>query len=98
MSEKKIGDACPTCPNGTLVRFEYRPGSKGDDKVCFNGIPKSDHRCVAECTLIGLICRSCNMAIGVGESEHRPEGNPWIKAPATEGNSYGWIRAEEVGD
>lgn len=82
MTMAEEGGGCGHC-GGPLKRFEYRPdgGDRAkDQKLCkINGLPISDHICVAECTVVGRICTRCNLAHGPDIAEHHPERSDWTK-------------------
>ncbi len=52
---------CPRCHSTDTRPYEHRaPGSEHKDpSLCFNGWPKAEHICVADCAKIGLFCRRC---------------------------------------
>jgi hypothetical protein len=58
------GRRCGAC-GGELEPFEHRaPGSEHKDQsLCFNGIPKAGHICVATCSKPGLVCSGCRMLV-----------------------------------
>ena len=78
--EKGKDKSCSGC-GGALKKFEHRtPGSNHKDQsVCFNGLPKSDHICVAECVKVGSICGNCHLLQGPERLEHHPERAVWTK-------------------
>ena len=51
------------CPAPDLIPYDHRlPGSPYTDQaLCFNGRRKDAHRCVAECSKPGRLCRNCRL-------------------------------------
>lgn len=49
------------CARPDIIPYQHRaPGSPSKDQsLCFNGIPKADHLCVAECSKPGTLCLTC---------------------------------------
>lgn len=41
-------------------------GEERQPDVCFNGIPKDQHICVAECAMGGLMCTNCRLVQDAG--------------------------------
>jgi hypothetical protein len=79
-----VSDESPRCSGcgGELKRFEHRTPDEAkpkDQTVCFNGLKKADHICVAECVKVGTICLGCRLSQGGDRFEHHPERSDWIK-------------------
>ncbi|MEU6362176.1 hypothetical protein [Streptomyces albidoflavus] len=57
------GDTCRSCRRGTLKAFRHRQpdGARGDQRHCFNGLPRGEHLCVGTCHKPGLLCSNCRL-------------------------------------
>lgn len=63
---------CP-CGSTEVIPYPHRPdGAGGKDKsVCFNGIEKTAHICVAECAVLGMFCNRCRLVRSTGIRLHK---------------------------
>lgn len=54
---------CKRCGSDNLKPYTHRSPDKPreDQAVCFNGLVKADHICVAECSKPGTLCLNCRM-------------------------------------
>lgn len=61
------------CGSDEVMTYPHRPGTTQvkDKSVCFNGIDKTAHVCVAECAYLGTFCRRCRLVRSTGIRLHK---------------------------
>lgn len=54
---------CKMCGSDRLIPYSYRPEPprRQDSKRCFNGLLKTEHRCIVTCSKQGLLCMNCRL-------------------------------------
>jgi hypothetical protein len=62
-----------SCGSTNVIAYPHRPDApRGKDKsVCFNGIEKTAHICVAECAHLGMFCGRCRQVRSTGIRLHK---------------------------